>query len=99
MEKVDHLYIAGAMVYTFDQAQGRETGKSLVEPDMIETAKGLLADFAAAKAKVHLPVDSLVADKFEAGARTANVPEDAIPSDMSGLDLGTESIAQLTALI
>lgn len=99
MAKVDHLYIAGGMVYTFDRAKGRETGKSLFEGEMLETAKGLLADFAGAKAEVHLPTDSLVADQFAAGANTRVVAEDAIPADMIGVDLGTESIAHLTGLI
>ena len=92
MGKVDALLIGGGMMYTFYKAQGMEIGKSLLEEDKIELAKKLLADAKANNVKLLLPVDTLVADKFDNAAATKVVPVDAIPADWAGVDIGPETI-------
>jgi phosphoglycerate kinase len=92
MGKVDALLIGGGMMYTFYKAQGMEIGKSLLEEDKIELAKKLLADAKARNVKLLLPVDTLVADKFDNAAATKVVPVNAIPADWAGVDIGPETI-------
>jgi phosphoglycerate kinase len=92
MGKVDALLIGGGMMYTFYKAQGMEIGKSLLEEDRIELAKKLLADAKAKNVKLLLPVDTLVADKFDNAAATKVVPANAIPADWAGVDIGPETI-------
>ena len=92
IEKVDALLIGGGMMYTFYKAQGMEIGKSLLEEDKIELAKKLLADAKAKNVKLLLPVDTLVADKFDNAAATKVVSVNAIPADWAGVDIGPETI-------
>jgi phosphoglycerate kinase len=92
MGKVDALLIGGGMMYTFYKAQGMEIGKSLLEEDKIELAKKLLADAKTNNVKLLLPVDTLVADKFDNAAATKVVPVNAIPADWAGVDIGPETI-------
>lgn len=96
MGKVDALLIGGGMMYTFCKAQGMEIGKSLLEEDKIELAKKLLADANARNVKLLLPVDTLVADKFDNAAATKVVPVNAIPADWAGVDIGPETIELFT---
>jgi phosphoglycerate kinase len=92
MGKVDALLIGGGMMYTFYKAQGMEIGKSLLEEDKVELAKKLLAEAKAKNVKLLLPVDTLVADKFDNAAATKVVPVNAIPADWAGVDIGPETI-------
>jgi phosphoglycerate kinase len=92
MGKVDALLIGGGMMYTFYKAQGMEIGKSLLEEDKIELAKKLLSDAKANNVKLLLPIDTLVADKFDNAAFTKVVPVNAIPADWAGVDIGPETI-------
>jgi phosphoglycerate kinase len=89
LDKVDALLIGGGMAYTFLKAMGREVGKSLLESDKLELAKQTLEQAKTRKLKFMLPVDHIVADKFEATAKPSIVEEgQAIPADMMGLDIG-----------
>ena len=88
MKVVDQVLIGGAMAYTFLRAQGLGTGKSLVEEDKIDLAKSLLQK---AGAKLHLPVDHVVAAEFKAGAENRVV--ETIPDGMIALDIGPKTIA------
>ena len=93
MGKVDTFIIGGGMAYTFLKAEGHEIGKSLLEADKIELAKETLAQAKAHNAKFLLPVDHVVADKMEAGARIQNIGEgQPIPPDMMALDIGPKTI-------
>jgi len=85
--KADVLLIGGAMAYTFFLAQGKEVGKSLVERDKVELAKGLLAK---AGGKIKLPVDNVISDKMTDDAQT-KVVEGDIPADMEGYDIGPKT--------
>jgi len=96
MGKVDALLIGGGMMYTFYKAQGMEIGKSLLEEDKVELAKQILADAKAKNVKLLLPVDTLVAEKFDNAAATKIVRVNAIPADWAGVDIGPETIKQFT---
>jgi phosphoglycerate kinase len=87
--KCDKLLIGGAMAYTFFLAQGKEVGKSLVERDKVDLAKGLLAK---AGGKIMLPVDNIVSDKMTDDAVT-KVVEGNIPADLEGFDIGPKTQA------
>jgi phosphoglycerate kinase len=93
LEKADALLIGGAMAYTFLNAQGQTTGKSLTEPDKIEVARAALEKAKQRGLKFLLPVDHVLADKFSADARTeifsGNGP---FPADKMALDIGPATI-------
>jgi phosphoglycerate kinase len=89
LSKCDTLLIGGAMAYTFFLAQGREVGKSLVERDKVDLAKGLLAK---AGGKIKLPLDTVISDRLEDDAQT-KIVEGNIPADMEGFDIGPKTIA------
>jgi phosphoglycerate kinase len=91
-KKVDVLLIGGGMAYTFYKAMGLEIGKSLLEAEKVDLAKSILDEAKAKNIKLLLPVDCVVADKFENSANTKIVKKDAIPSDMQALDIGPESV-------
>jgi phosphoglycerate kinase len=99
MGKVDSLLIGGGMMYTFYKAQGMEIGKSLLEEDRVEMAKQILADAKAKNVRLLLPVDTLVADKFDNAAATKVVPVNAIPAGWAGVDIGPETIKVFAAEI
>ncbi len=90
LTKVNSLIIGGAMAYTFYRAKGIPTGKSLVEEDKIDLAKELLAKAQTAKVKLLLPVDNVIADKFDAAAQTKIVGE-RIDDGWMALDIGPQS--------
>lgn len=96
MKKVDKLLIGGGMMFTFLKAKGFEVGSSLVEDNLIETAKEILKQAETSKVEFILPVDCVVADKFEADAQTQVVSVDKIPAAWKGLDIGPETIKLFT---
>ena len=91
--RVDALLIGGAMAYTFLKARGVEVGKSLVEADLLDTARDVEARAKARNLRLELPVDHVVAPKLEAGApaETLKVGDAAI-GDRMGLDIGPETV-------
>jgi phosphoglycerate kinase len=91
MERVDRVLIGGGMVYTFLAAKGHQTGSSLLEPDQVETVRGLLDSAAARGVEMVLPTDIVVAERFAADAAPSVVSADAIPADSMGLDIGPDS--------
>ena len=88
--KVDTLVIGGGMCFTFLAAQGHGVGSSLLQEEMIDTCKDLLARYGDV---ITLPVDVVAADGFAADAPHTTVPADAIPEGTMGLDIGPESVA------
>ncbi len=89
--RIDHLFIGGAMAYTFLAARGDSVGSSRVEADRVEYARALLDRLAARGVKVHLPCDHIVGAAFDATA----VPETVttIPADRMGLDIGPATLS------
>jgi len=92
LKKLDSLIIGGGMAYTFYKAQGLEIGTSLFDQEAFEKAKEILKEFGGKPEKILLPVDCLVADKFDASASTKVVAANAIPAGWQGVDVGPESI-------
>ena len=92
LDKIDHLIIGGGMTYTFTKAQGGNIGNSLVEDDKQELALQILRSAKEKGVKVHLPIDSVVADSFSEDANTKIVPVDEIPDGWMGLDIGPETV-------
>ncbi len=93
LSKVDVLAIGGGMVFTFLKAQGKEIGTSLVEIEMLDVVKALIASAEKNGVKLILPTDIVVAPSFSADAPPTLVNADAIPADQMGLDIGPVSAA------
>ncbi|NCC51446.1 MAG: phosphoglycerate kinase [Spartobacteria bacterium] len=93
MGKVDALLIGGGMAYTFYKAKGLPIGNSLLEEDKVELAGEILKQAEASKVKLLLPVDHVVADKFDATAQTKTVGEAGIEEGWMALDIGPETMA------
>jgi len=96
---VDVLAIGGGMVFTFLKAQGKEIGTSLVEAEMLDVVKGLIATAEKNGVKLVLPTDIVVAPTFAADATPTIVAADAIPADQMGLDIGPVSAQAFAAEI
>jgi phosphoglycerate kinase len=92
MGKVDTLIIGGGMAYTFYKAQGFEIGNSLLEADKIDLAKEILEKASKSKVKLLLPVDCVIADKFENTANKKTVKVNAILPGWQGVDIGPETV-------
>jgi phosphoglycerate kinase len=97
LEKVDVLIIGGGMANTFLLAQGVQVGKSLVEADFVDTAREIVAKAATRGCKILLPLDAVVAQRFEANAPSINVPIGEVPADQMILDVGRESVVEYIA--
>jgi len=91
VSKVDTIIIGGGMAFTFLKAQGFAIGKSLVEDDLIGTAKRILEDAKKGSVQFLLPVDCVVADRFAADAATKTVDIKDIPAEWMALDIGPKS--------
>ena len=98
--KVDALLVGGAMAYTFLKALGRPVGKSLVEDELVSTAKGLIERAKATGIALELPVDHVVAPKLDANAPTSTLAvDDPSIGDRMGLDIGPETVKVYTNVI
>ncbi len=91
LEKADRLLIGGGMANTFFKAQGYEVGASLVEDDVLDTARELLN---AGGSKLLLPVDAVIADRFAADAAKQVVTVDRVPKDWMILDIGPQTVSR-----
>jgi len=89
LPKVDSLLIGGGMANTFLAAKGLNLGQSLVEADKLDVAKALMEKGGA---KIVLPSDAVIADKFDANAQSKIVAVDQVPSDWRVLDVGPKTI-------
>jgi phosphoglycerate kinase len=91
--KADAILIGGGMAYTFLNAQGQTTGKSLVETDKIEVARAALEKAKASGVKFLLPIDHVLADRFAADATTQSFSGTGpFPADWMALDIGPKTI-------
>jgi phosphoglycerate kinase len=94
LDRADAIIIGGGMAYTFLNAQGQKTGKSLVEADKIDVAKAALKKAETNGVRFLLPVDHVLADKFAPNARTEVFSGNgAFPEEWMALDIGPKSIA------
>jgi phosphoglycerate kinase len=99
LAKVDKLAIGGAMANTFLAAQGKPVGKSLVEKDLLETARGILAKAKETSCEIILPSDVVVAGEFKANAPSKVVPADKVGANDMILDIGRESIGHVISAL
>jgi len=91
LKKATDIIIGGGMAYTFMKAQGGAIGKSLCEDDRLEMALELLQKAQKQGVRIHLPVDSIIADQFAADAKTQTAASNEIPDGWMGLDVGPEA--------
>lgn len=91
VSKVDKVVIGGGMAFTFLKAMGYPVGKSLVEDDLLSVAIQIMADAKENGVKFYLPVDCVVADKFDAKATNFITPVQEIPEGWMALDIGPAS--------
>lgn len=91
LERATDIIIGGGMAYTFMKARGGQIGNSLCEEDRIATALEILEKAKTKNVSIHLPEDSVIADKFDANANTTTSPSDAIPDGWMGLDIGPKA--------
>ncbi|MBU1009112.1 MAG: phosphoglycerate kinase [Bacteroidetes bacterium] len=99
IEKVDNLIIGGGMMFTFIKAMGGKVGNSLIEEELVETAREAMAKAKARGVKLLIPTDTMIADGFsnDAAKKLCSVME--IPDGWMGLDIGPETIKTFTAVI
>ena len=99
LEKATDIIIGGGMAYTFFKAFDGQIGKSLVEDDRIETAKDLMKKAEEKGVCIHLPPDSIIADKFANDANVSSSLSNTIPDGWMGLDIGAMAIEQFSKII
>lgn len=99
LERATDIIIGGGMAYTFMKAKGGNIGKSLCEDDRLQMALDLLAKAEAKGVCIHLPSDSVIADKFDANAETSVAPSNAIPDGWMGLDIAENACGQFSNVI
>ncbi|MCS4225307.1 MULTISPECIES: phosphoglycerate kinase [Sphingobacterium] len=99
LDKVDNLLIGGGMAYTFIKARGGEIGKSLVEMDKLDLANELVKKAKEKGVNLVIPTDAQIADAFSNDANVYDGPNDQIPADLQGLDIGEESAKNFAAII
>lgn len=92
LSKCDSLIIGGGMAYTFLKAKGYEIGDSLLDADSIDLAKSLMQQAADKGVNLLLPVDNVVADRFDADADHKVVKSSEIPAGWQGMDIGPETV-------
>jgi len=88
MDRVDKMLIGGAMANTFLKSMGHDMGQSRVEDDLLDTARELVSKARRLGVKLYLPVDCIVADKFDARAETKRVTVQEVPQGWMALDIG-----------
>jgi phosphoglycerate kinase len=92
LDKVDNLIIGGGMAYTFAKAQGGEIGTSLLEEDRMALCLELIEKAKAKGVNLILPIDTVIADKFDNNATKNQVATGSIPANWMGLDIGEKTI-------
>ena len=99
LDRVDNLIIGGGMTYTFIKARGGEIGNSLCEEDKLDVARDLVKKAEAKGVNLVLPVDQVLADKFDNEANTEATTIDQGKAGFMGLDIGPESVKLLSEVI
>ncbi|MEO8772583.1 MAG: phosphoglycerate kinase [Ferruginibacter sp.] len=99
LQRATDIIIGGGMAYTFLKARGGSIGNSLCEDDRLDTALEILKKATEKGVSIHLPEDSVIADKFAADANTEIRPSDAIPAGWMGLDIGPKAVGIFSEII
>ena len=99
LKKATDIIIGGGMAYTFMKAQGGKIGNSLCEEDRLDIARDLLKRAEEQGVCIHLPSDSIIADKFDNNANISTAPSNDIPDGWLGLDIGENARSQFANVI
>jgi phosphoglycerate kinase len=99
LDKVDALIIGGAMANTFLAALGKRIGKSLIEPDLVPTAREIMAKAKATRREIVLPIDAVVAAKLEAHTPSRVVDVDHVGDGDMILDIGPRSVEHAVSVL
>ncbi|MFA5158913.1 MAG: phosphoglycerate kinase [Candidatus Omnitrophota bacterium] len=99
LTKVDRLIVGGGMAYTFLKAKGLSVGTSLVEEDMIDTARQILQKAYESHIYLYLPIDHIVTTKFSADAEPIHVARGNIEKDQMGMDIGPLTVEKFKGAI
>jgi phosphoglycerate kinase len=99
LARATDIIIGGGMAYTFFKAKGGQIGNSLCEEDRLQTAMDILEKAEKKGVNIHLPSDSVIADKFDAHANTSTAPSNHIPDGWMGLDIGENACSQFINVI
>jgi phosphoglycerate kinase len=99
LRRVDKLFVGGAMAFTFIRAMGYPTGKSLVEEELLETAKDIMDVAKKLEVKFYLPVDFVIGMEVSDKTPTKVVPWQEIPEGWMGLDIGPVSVSLLREIL
>lgn len=99
IEKAQYLVVGGGMANTFLLAMGVDVGKSLAEPDLVGTAKDIMAKAGKGGCEIVLPKDVVTAKEFKAGAESAVRATDSVGADEMILDLGPDSVDHIAGLL
>ncbi len=99
LDKVDNLIIGGGMMFTFIKALGGKVGDSLVEEDLIDTAKRTLYNAKKNRVNFYLPVDTIAAEAFSNDVASQIVASDEVPDHYMGLDIGPKSMRTFAKVI
>jgi phosphoglycerate kinase len=99
VDKTQYLIIGGGMANTFLFAQGKAVGKSLCERDLADTARGILQKASVTGCEIVLPLDAVVAQKFEAHAPSHVVTVDHVGAEDMILDIGPKTVAHVEDLL
>lgn len=99
LDKVDNLLIGGGMMFTFIKARGGQTGNSLLEEELLETALKALKDAESKGVKLILPSDAIIADQFNNDAKRQTSDAYHIPEGWMGLDIGPRTVESFREII
>ena len=99
LDKVDQLIIGGGMAYTFLKAKGLSVGYSIVEPDKLDLANGLLQKASDRNLIIHLPQDHVVGRVFDPNTEFQAISSQSIPDGWSGFDIGIETVAKFRKIV
>lgn len=99
LKVADHIIIGGGMAYTFFKAKGGQIGASLCEMDRLDTCLEILKKAEEVGVQIHLPHDSIIADKFDANAQTQHALSNEIANEWMGLDIGTSAAEKFAYVI
>lgn len=99
LDKATDIIIGGGMAYTFWKAQGCNVGNSLVEDERLDVARELLKTAERKGCCIHLPADSIIADKFSEDAKISSAQNHDIPDGWMGLDIGSMACDMFTKVI
>ena len=99
LDKVDQLIVGGGMAYTFLKAKGLSVGNSIIEPDKLDLANGLLQKASNRNLIIHLPQDHVIGKEFDPNTEFQAISNQNIPDGWCGFDIGSETVAKFGEIV